>query len=197
MINIMHTGMSKRVVASALLFFPLVAWGIAGVDLAAAQVGAAAKSLAQKAAKPSPVTAKSAAKEKQQESKTTARAAEGNLRDPFSIPKPMLLNASAEGAEGTMIVGSLPAGTRGLMIEQIKLEGIVRVGSTNPKMIAVLANPANRAYFLHENDQLYDGVLTKITPDEVHFMEEYKDPTGKTATREVIRKLAPAPGEKK
>jgi Tfp pilus assembly protein PilP len=197
---IMHTGNRKRAFASALLFLPLVAWGSAGVDCAAAaQLGAAAaKSLAQKAAKPAQATAKSA-DVKQPESKADARAVEGKLRDPFSIPKPIIVNESAEGqgAEGTMIVGPVPAGTRGLIIDQIKLEGIVRVGSTNPKMIAVMANPANRAYFLHENDPLYNGAVTKITPDTVYFREDYRDSTGKMLSREVTKQLAPAPGEKK
>ncbi|HEV2348681.1 MAG TPA: hypothetical protein VG028_02435 [Terriglobia bacterium] len=96
-----------------------------------------------------------------------------------------------------MATGPMPPGSRGLIIDQLKLEGIVRQGKENPKMIAVLANPANRAYFLHENDPLYNGVITKITPDSVYFKEDVRDAAGKTTSREVIKKLAPAPGEKK
>ena len=91
----------------------------------------------------------------------------------------------------------MPPGPRGLIISQLKLEGIVRVGQNNPKLIAVLANSANRAYFLHENDELYNGVITKITPDSVYFREEIRDGEGKVSSHEVIKKLAPESGDKK
>lgn len=97
---------------------------------------------------------------------------------------------------GIPILGPLPPGPRGLIIDQIKLEGIVSQGKTSPKMIAVLANSANRAYFLHENDTLYDGVLTRITPDSVYFRQNYRDAEGKMSTREVIKKMPPASGGK-
>ena len=99
--------------------------------------------------------------------------------------------------QGPETLGPVPAGSRGLVIGQLKLEGIVVLGKNNPKMIAVLSNPANRAYFLRENDPLYNGVVTKITPDSVYFREDVKDAGGTVTSHEVIKKLPPASGEKK
>jgi len=189
-----HTRKRKTDLVMVLLITLLVAWTSAEVSHAAAapQAAAAAKALAQKAAKPSQ---KSAAREP--ETKPATNPVEGNLRDPFSIPKPLTPGVANQAAGGMAPTGPLPPGTRGLMIDELKLEGIVRRSSTDPKMIAVLANPANRAYFLHENDPLYDGAVTKITPDTVYFREDYRDATGQMLSREVIKQLAPAPGEKK
>ncbi len=133
--------------------------------------------------------------EKLTSSTPSFRAAEGSLRDPFKLPpKPTEGGPTSPEQE---IVGPLPPGSRGLIIGQLRLEGIVRQGMQNPKMIAVLANPANRAYFLRENDPLYNGVITKITPDSVYFREDVKDASGKMTSHEVVKKLAPASGEKK
>jgi hypothetical protein len=162
---------------------------------AQAQAGNATKTLAKKAAKPSTDTP-----EKQATPKPAARPAESGLRDPFLVPPPPLPpTAGPPGVEGgcnVEIKGSVPPGTRGLIICQLKLEGIVRLGKSNPKLIAVLANSANRAYFLHENDPLYDGVVAKITPDSVYFREESHDPDGKTISHEVVKTLRSAPGDK-
>jgi len=54
---------------------------------------------------------------------------------------------------------------------------------------------ANRAYFLRENDAVYNGVVSKITPDTVYFQENVKDPSGRVTVREVVKKLSQGPGE--
>ena len=162
---------------------------------AQAQAGNAAKTLAKKAAKPSADTT-----DKQATPKPAERPAESGLRDPFRVPPPPVPPLPGppgiEGGCGAEIKGPVPPGTRGLIICQLKLEGIVRRSATNSKMIAVLANSANRAYFLHENDPLYNGVVTKITPDSVYFREESRDPDGKTISHEVVKTLRSAPGDK-
>jgi hypothetical protein len=159
------------------------------------QAGSAAKTLAKKAAKSSADTT-----EKQATPKPAAHPAESGLRDPFRVPPPPLPPTTGpvgiEGGCDVEIKGSVPPGTRGLVICQLKLEGIVRRSATDPKLIAVVANSANRAYFLHENDPLYDGAVTKITPDSVYFREESHDPDGKTSSHEVVKSLRSAPGDK-
>lgn len=90
--------------------------------------------------------------------------------------------------------GRLPPGNRGLVISQLKLEGVVRENNSN-KMIAVVTNETKRAYFLADNDAVYNGVVTKITPDAVYFKENVLDENGRVSTREVIKKLGAAPGE--
>jgi hypothetical protein len=120
--------------------------------------------------------------------KKQAATAETARRDPFYIPP-----LPKPGVEGEIIQGPLPPGKRGLIISQLTLEGIVRM-ETNNTMIAVVANPANRAYFLRQNDEVYNGAVTKITSDSVTFTEKYRDAEGRESTREVVKRLAPTPG---
>ena len=61
-------------------------------------------------------------------------------------------------------------------------------------MIAVVDTNANRAYFLRENDAVYNGVVSKITPDSVTFRENTLDSAGKVATRDVVLRLTQGPG---
>jgi len=110
-------------------------------------------------------------------------------RDPFKLPGPPL--AGAESSEAP--IGPLPPGTRGLVLGQLIVEGIVRLDTTNT-MIAVVDNNANRAYFLRENDAIFNGVVAKITPDSVIFRENVLDASGKVYTREVVKRLGQGPG---
>lgn len=110
-------------------------------------------------------------------------------RDPFRLPGPPV----AGGGEGGGPVGPLPPGTRGLVIGRLRLEGIVRLDNTNT-MIAVVDTSANRAYFLRENDAVYNGVVAKITPDSVTFRENALDQSGKVYVREVVKRLGQGPG---
>jgi hypothetical protein len=113
-------------------------------------------------------------------------------RDPFKVPEPPSGKGSGNGMNSAG--GSLPPGARGLLISQLKLEGVVREHSAN-KMIAVVTNDTRRAYFLTENESVYDGVVSKITPDAVYFTENVLDTKGRVTTREVVKRLGPAPGE--
>ena len=61
-------------------------------------------------------------------------------------------------------------------------------------MIAVVDNSSNRAYFLRENDAVYNGVVSKITPDSVVFRENGLDASGKMVVREVVKRLGQGPG---
>ncbi len=109
-------------------------------------------------------------------------------RDPFKLP-----GAPVAGGETGGPVGPLPPGTRGLVISRLRLEGIVRLDNTNT-MIAVVDTSANRAYFLRENDAVYNGVVAKITPDSVIFRENALDQSGKVYVREVVKRLGQGPG---
>jgi hypothetical protein len=62
-------------------------------------------------------------------------------------------------------------------------------------MIAVVTNSSKRAYFLRENDTLYNGVVSKITPDAIYFKENTLDSKGRVETHQVVAKLGSAPGE--
>lgn len=87
---------------------------------------------------------------------------------------------------------ALPAGKKGLVISQLSVDGIVR-GPNG--MIAVVTNPQRRAYFLREKDEVYNGVVEKITAEAVIFKESAVDPFGKPYSREVVKRLYPAAGE--
>ena len=118
-------------------------------------------------------------------------------RDPFKLPETAVAGKGG-GPEGLLEsaapTGPLPQGVRGLLITQLRLEGVVREQASN-KMIAVVTNETKRAYFLYENESVYNGVVSKITPDAVYFKENVLDPNGRVTTREVVRRLGSAPGE--
>jgi hypothetical protein len=169
---------------------------IGGLGLAAPGYAGGAQGLPQAAMK---VARKGAARANRQTAQTPqpqenrwGPVAPGR-RDPFSPPpKPPTGTAARAQAEG--ISGPLPVGKRGLLIGDLRLEGIVRQESNN-SMIAVVANPENRAFFLRENDAVYDGVVSKITPDSVTFTERVKEPNGQEATHEVTKRLSSGSGE--
>jgi hypothetical protein len=81
----------------------------------------------------------------------------------------------------------LPAGKPGLVIGQLVIQGIVR--NIDGKWIAVVDNKTKRSYFLYERDELYNGVVTSITPDSVTFEERSQDAVGRTRTREVVKRI--------
>lgn len=110
-------------------------------------------------------------------------------RDPFK-PWVALSSASHSASEAA----PLPPGTRGLLISGLRLEGIVRQETGNA-MIAVVTNYTKRAYFLKVNDAVYNGMVSKITPEAVYFKENTLDSRGRAATHEVEIKLGSAPGE--
>jgi hypothetical protein len=103
-------------------------------------------------------------------------------RDPFVA----LVNTSKGGAE------HLPPGKAGLVIGTLTVQGTVQ-GSNG--MIAVIANPEQRVYFVREGDRLYDGDVEKISLDGVTFQQNTKDAFGKPIERTVVKRIYPSAGE--
>lgn len=126
----------------------------------------------------------------------SAAALTAGKRDPFKLPLYADPNARGGGAvkNGEGIGGVLPPGARGLLISQLRLEGVVRE-QVNNKMIAVVTNETRRAYFLTENEAVYNGLVSKITPDSIYFKENVLDANGRVTTREVVKRMNPASGE--
>jgi len=110
-------------------------------------------------------------------------------RDPFKV---WVAPSSADHSAFEPV--RLPAGTRGLVISGLRLEGIVRQQPAD-EMIAVVTNDTKRAYFLRVNDTVYNGVVSKITPAAIYFKENSHDSQGRVVTREVEIKLGSALGE--
>jgi Tfp pilus assembly protein PilP len=77
-------------------------------------------------------------------------------------------------------------GKKCLEIGQINLKGVVRADTG---MIAVVTNSMNKAYFLRENDPVFNGYVEKITTDSIVFKETFQDKLGKSLTRDVVKKI--------
>ncbi len=115
-------------------------------------------------------------------------------RDPFKLPEVSVAKPGAANNFESAPGGVLPQGKRGLLISHLTLEGVVREQASN-KMIAVVTNETKLAHFLYENDAVYNGIVSKITPDAVYFKENVLDANGRVTTREVVKRLGSAPGE--
>lgn len=81
---------------------------------------------------------------------------------------------------------SCSTGKKCLEIGTISLRGIVQ---SQNGFIAVVSNSMNKAYFLRENDPVFNGYVMKITGDSITFQETLQDRLGKTFTREVVKKI--------
>ena len=98
-------------------------------------------------------------------------------RDPFVSP---VVNMSAMGS-------GCSSGKRCLAIDQVALKGVVK---SEGGMIAVVVNAMDKAYFLRENDPVFNGYVLKITGDSVVFKETFHDKLGKPLTRDVTKTIS-------
>lgn len=98
-------------------------------------------------------------------------------RDPFVS---VVVNHSMTGS-------GCSTGKRCLAIDQIALRGVVK---SDDGMIAVVVNAMDKAYFLRENDPVFNGYVVKITGDSIVFKETLEDKLGKPFTREVTKRIA-------
>jgi Tfp pilus assembly protein PilP len=96
-------------------------------------------------------------------------------RDPFISP--VVNHAGGSGCS---------TGKKCLEIGAINLRGVVH---SDAGFIAVVTNSLNKAYFLRENDPVFDGYVVKITGDSIVFKETLQDRLGKSFTREVVKKI--------
>ena len=100
-----------------------------------------------------------------------------NRRDPFVSP------VVSVGAVGS----GCNSGKRCLAIDQIALRGIVK---SDTGMIAVVVNAMDKAYFLRENDPVFNGYVVKITGDSIVFKETFHDRLGKPLTRDITKTIS-------
>jgi Tfp pilus assembly protein PilP len=101
-------------------------------------------------------------------------------RDPFVSP---VVNLGASGS-------GCSSGKRCLAIDEVALRGVVK---SEGGMIAVVVNSLDKAYFLRENDPVFNGYVVKITGDSIVFKETFHDKLGKPLTRDVTKTItAPA-----
>jgi Tfp pilus assembly protein PilP len=135
----------------------------------------ASKPSPEKASKAESVSVEKAPEPAKNEKSTRTITANGR-RDPFISP---VVSQSAVGS-------GCSSGKRCLSVGQINLKGVVR---SETGMIAVVVNALDKAYFLRENDPVFDGYVLKITGDSIVFKETVQDKLGKPFTREVTKKI--------
>jgi Tfp pilus assembly protein PilP len=124
------------------------------------------------------VAAKNNAEDKKPLVAAVARSVgQAGRRDPFISP---VVTMSATGS-------GCSSGKRCLAIDQIALRGIVR---SDNGMIAVVVNATDKAYFLRENDPVFNGYVVKITGDSIVFKETFHDKLGKPLTRDITKTIS-------
>src|SRR5208337_2790249 len=87
----------------------------------------------------------------------TSKNSANGRRDPFISP--VVSHAGGSGCS---------TGKKCLEIGAINLRGVVHAESG---FIAVVSNSLNKAYFLRENDPVFNGYVVKITGDSIVFQE--------------------------
>ncbi len=152
------------------------------------------KTMTSKAAAPSASKAKTAKVKPAVKPATTAAATSkaNKVAKPKAVKKEKPAaapaapeTASTEAGPGTGRKRDLcSTGVRCLAVNEIVLRGVVK--SANG-MIAVVENAAQKTYFLHENQPIYNGFVERITPDSVIFKEHYLDNLGHDSQREVVK----------
>ena len=120
-------------------------------------------------------SAEAASAEKANDKKEERYVTAGNRRDPFVSP--IVQHMASTGCS---------TGKRCLAIDQIALRGVVKSDSG---MIAVVVNGLDKAYFLRENDPVFNGYVVKISGDSIVFKETVQDKLGHLSTREVVKKI--------
>jgi Tfp pilus assembly protein PilP len=101
-------------------------------------------------------------------------------RDPFQ---------SLIGPAPKLQAGARPPGPAGFLIDELKLQGIVRTKQQG--LVAMINGPDNKGYLIRVGDKVLDGEVVRITPSSVVFRQEVNDPTRIERFREVIKDLTP------
>jgi len=101
-------------------------------------------------------------------------------RDPFQ---------SLIGPAPKLQPGQRPAGLPGFLIDEIKLQGIVKTRQQG--LVAMVNGPDNKGYLMRVGQKVLDGEVIRMTPGSVVFRQEVNDPTRIERFREVVKDLSP------
>lgn len=101
-------------------------------------------------------------------------------RDPFQ---------SLIGPAPKIQPGQRPPGPPGFLIDEIKLQGIVKTKQQG--LLAMVNGPDNKGYLIKVGDKVLDGEVIRITSSSVVFRQEVNDPTRIERFREVVKDLIP------
>jgi len=100
-------------------------------------------------------------------------------RDPFQ---------SLIGPAPTLQPGQRPAGPPGFLIDEIKLQGVVKTRQQG--LVAMVNGPDNKGYLVKVGEKVLDGEVIRITPSSIVFRQEVNDPTRIERFREVVKELS-------
>ena len=100
-------------------------------------------------------------------------------RDPFQ---------SLIGPAPTLQPGQRPAGPPGFLIDEIKLQGVVKTRQQG--LVAMVNGPDNKGYLGKVGEKVLDGEVIRITPTSIVFRQEVNDPTRIERFREVVKELS-------
>jgi len=105
-------------------------------------------------------------------------------RDPFQ---------SLVGPAPKIQPGQRPPGVTGFLIDDMKLQGVVR---TRQGLVAMVNGPDNKGYLIRVGDKVLDGEIVRMTQTSVVFRQEVNDPTRIERYREVVKDLTPEASRK-
>jgi hypothetical protein len=98
-------------------------------------------------------------------------------RDPFRS----LLVRPGKGTPGQR-----PPGIPGIAIDDVVLQGIWK---TRAGYVAQIRGTDNKSYLLRSGDQLFDGEILRIGPNEVVFRQNLNDPQSVKPFRDITKQL--------
>ena len=101
-------------------------------------------------------------------------------RDPFRS----LLDGFEESEEGP--AKARPPGLPGMMIEELKLGGIIETPSG---ILAFVLGRDNVSYIIRPGTKLFNGEVAEIQPKKVVFRKDVNDPNRKKQYEEVVREI--------
>lgn len=80
-----------------------------------------------------------------------------------------------------------PPGLPGMLVEELKLEGIIQ---TSSGILAFVLGRDNISYIIRPGTKLYNGEVVEIQPRRVVFRQQVNDPKQLTPYQEVVREIA-------
>ena len=110
-------------------------------------------------------------------------AGQGFTYDPAGRRDPFRSLLSRQAKEET---AQRPAGLRGMGVEEVKLQGILKLPEG---YVAMVQGTDNASYLIRPGTVLYDGNVEHIEPGRVVFRIQVTDPKSLKPYREVVRTL--------
>jgi hypothetical protein len=102
----------------------------------------------------------------------------GGRRDPF---RSLLIRNPNDNR------GPRPAGVAGMLVDELELQGTIRIKSA---WVAMMKGADNRSYLLKKGNTVFDGEVIDITGNDITFRQNVNDPTNPKPFRDVVKALS-------